>query len=37
VVLVPDGERMEVLPGILEMTLDISQQVLKSYRRLVRI
>ncbi len=36
-VLMTDGERMEVLLGIPEMTLDRAQQVLKSYKMLLRM
>jgi len=36
-VLMTDGERMEVLLGIPEMTLDRAQQVLKSYKILLKM
>jgi hypothetical protein len=36
-VLMTDSERMEVLLGIPEMTLDKAQQVLKSYKMLLRM
>jgi hypothetical protein len=36
-VLMTDGERMEVLLGIPEMTLDKAHQVLKSYKMLLRM
>jgi hypothetical protein len=36
-VLMTDGERMEVLLGIPEMTLDRAQQVLKSYKMLLKM
>lgn len=36
-VLMSDGERMEVLLGIPEMTLDKAQRVLKSYKMLLKM
>jgi hypothetical protein len=36
-VLMTDGERIEVLLGIPEMTLDKAQQVLKSYKMLLKM
>lgn len=36
-VLMTDGERMEVLLGIPEMTLDKAQRVLKSYKTLLKM
>jgi hypothetical protein len=36
-VLMTDGERMETLLGIPEMTLDKAQQVLKSYKMLLKM
>jgi hypothetical protein len=36
-VLMTDGERMELLLGIPEMTLDKAQQVLKSYKMLLKM